>query len=380
MEENIIVCPNCKTKINVNQVLSQQLEEKIRITYEKRLALEKEKLRKDLKEEIEKEQQVLFNRLKEELAEKSKKVQELYRLQAELEKLKREKEEVEKKVILEMEKKYSQKLEEERRRLQKEVEEENFLKIKEKEKIIEDLKTKIEELKRKAESSPAYLKGEIQEIEIEKLLKNLYPQDDILEVKKGQKGADVLQIVRNAQGRECGKIYYESKRTKEFNYNWLQKLRDDNLTIKADYLVLVTETMPENQRSFFFRDGVWICQFFELQPLSFALRYFLLEVDSLKTIEKGKETKMELLYNYLTSNEFKNQFTAIIEGFVELQKSYLEERRKLEALWAKREQQFKKILSNAARFYGTIKGIAGKTLPEIEIFEDKKELPFYEEG
>ncbi|MDW8114607.1 MAG: DUF2130 domain-containing protein, partial [candidate division WOR-3 bacterium] len=167
----------------------------------------------------------------------------------------------------------------------------------------------------------------------------------------------------------------ESKRTKEFNYDWLRKLREDNLEMKADILVLVTEAMPEKENKFFFEDGVWVCNFFELKPVSYILRHFLLEINNIETIHKGKETKMELLYNYLTSNEFKNQFLAIVEGFVELQKSYLEERRKMEALWAKREEHLRKILDNAARFYGKIKGIAGKTLPEIEIFEDRKEIP-----
>ncbi len=379
MNENIIICPNCKTKINVNEVLYQQIEEKIRNNYEKKLnekiLLEKEKLRKSLKEEIEKEQQELIKTLKAQLEEKSRKVKEIYVLQAELEKLKREKEESEAKIKLEMEKKFSERLNEEKKRIQKQIEEEIFLKLKDKDKIIEDLKNQLEEAKRKAEISSIQLRGEVQEIEVERLLKNLYPTDRILEIKKGQKGADVLQIVINNQGKECGKIYYESKRTKEFNYDWLRKLREDNLEMKADILVLVTETMPEKEDRFFFKDGVWICGFFELKPVSFILRHFLLEIDNIETTQKGKETKMELLYNYLTSNEFKNQFLAIIEGFVELQKSYLEERRKMEALWAKREEQFRKILDNAARFYGKIKQIAGKTLPEIEIFEDKKELP-----
>lgn len=379
MNENIIICPTCKTKINVKEVLYQQIEEKIKSNYEKELnkkiLLEKEKLRKDLKEEIEKEQAELIRNLKEELKEKSQKVKEMYILQAELEKLKREKEESEAKIRLEMEKTFSRKLSEEKERIKKEIEEENFMKLKEKEEIIEKLKRDLEEAKRKAETNSIQLKGEVQELEIERLLRNLYPNDKILEIKKGQRGADILQIVVNNQGKECGKIYYESKRAKEFKEDWLKKLREDNLEMKADILVLVTETMPEKEDKFFFKDGVWICNLFELKPVSFILRHFLLEINNIEIIQKGKATKMELLYNYLTSNEFKNQFLAIVEGFAELQKSYLEERRKMEALWAKREEQLKKILDNAARFYGTIKGIAGKTLPEIEIFEDKKELP-----
>lgn len=375
MNENIIICPNCKAKINVSELLYQQIEEKIKSNYEKKLNEKILSLRKSLKEEVEKEQGELIKSLKAQLEEKSKKIKEIYALQAELEKLKREKEESEERIKLEMEKQFSQKLNEEKKRVQKQIEEEIFFKLKEKDKIIEDLKNQLEEAKRKAEASSIQLKGEIQEIEIENLLKTLYPNDKILEIKKGQKGADVLQIVINNQGQECGKIYYESKRTKEFNYEWLKKLREDNLEMKANILVLVTETMPKKEERFFFKDGVWICHFLELKPVSFILRHFLLEINNIETTQKDKGTKVELLYNYLTSNEFKNQFLAIVEGFVELQKSYLEERRKMEALWAKREEQLRKILDNAARFYGAIKGIAGKSLPEIELLEDKRELP-----
>jgi len=379
MNQNIITCPNCGTKINVNEVLYRELEQKIKSKYEteylERLKFEKEREREKLKEEFKREYEELIKNLKLELEEYRKKTQDYYKLQIELEKIKREKELEREKAILEMEKKYTERFKEERKKMEEEIKEKFYLEIKERDKIIEDLKNQLMEVQKRAESSSSELIGETQEIEIEKILKNLYPFDEILKIKKGQKGPDILQIVKNEKGEECGKICYESKRTKEFKNEWIQKLKNDNLEIKADILVLVTETMPKNEEKFFYKDGIWICNFFELKPLSFILRHFLLELKKLQITYEGKETKMELLYNYLTSNEFKNQFTAIVEGFVELQKSYLEERRKMEALWAKREEQLKKILTNAARFYGKIKGIAGKTLPEIEILEDKKELP-----
>jgi hypothetical protein len=250
----------------------------------------------------------------------------------------------------------------------------NILKIKEKEKIIEDLKAQLDEAKRKAEQSSMQLQGEVQELELENLLRSLYPGDEIREIKKGQRGADILQVVKTTQGVECGKIYYESKRTKNFDYEWLQKLRDDNLEVKADILVLVTEKMPEGEDKFFFKDGVWICSFFEIKGLSLVLRHALFQVYSVIITQQGKETKMEMLYNYLTSQEFRDQFRAIVEGFKSLQDSYQEEKLKMMKIWKEREKQLEKILINAANFYGAIKGIAGASIPEIKMLESRQQI------
>lgn len=407
--QNIIKCPNCSTEINVSEVLYRQLEERIKKEYERefakkekeiqtkfqelqtekekmeqekeklkefvdkevqsKLQTEKSKLEKELKQRINEEYIELIKALQKELNEKTNQVKELNKAKAEIERLNREKEELREQVILEKEKEFSEKLKDVRVKIQRQVEEAHILKIKEKDKLIEDLKTQLDEAKRKAEQGSIQLQGEIQELELENLLRSLYPYDEILEIRKGQRGADVLQIVKTNQGDECGKIYYESKRTKKFENNWLKKLRDDNLEVKADILVLVTEAMPEGENKFFFKDGVWVCSFFEVKGVSLVLRYALLQVHSVTITQQGKETKMEMLYNYLTSQEFKSQFGAIIEGFVGLQRSYQDEKLKMQKIWKEREKQLEKILTNAVQFYGSIKGIIGASIPEIKMLE-----------
>jgi hypothetical protein len=225
-------------------------------------------------------------------------------------------------------------------------------------------------MKRKAEQGSMQLQGEIQELELENILRNLYPYDEVTEIKKGQRGADIIQIVKTNQGNECGKIYYESKRTKNFEYGWLQKLRDDNLEAKADVLVIVTEVMPaDTEFEYFYKDGVWICSFSEIKGFSLVLRQGLLQIQAVTITQQGKETKMELLYDFLTSQEFRGQFEAIIEGFKSLQDSYSDEKLKMQKIWKEREKQLEKILTNAVNFYGSLKGIAGASIPDIKMLE-----------
>lgn len=327
------------------------------------------KLEKSIKSKIEDEKSEEFKVLQNELQDKSNKIKELNRTKAEVEKLKREKEELREQFNLEKEKELSQKLSEERQKTKQQTQEENILKIKEKEKIIEDLKTQLGEAQRKAEQGSVQLQGEIQEIEIENILKTIYPIDEITGVEKGQKGADVLQTIRNEQGQACGKIYYESKRTKNFQNTWIQKLKEDNLDVKADILVLITEALPEDITKYSLKDGVWICSFLEFKGLSLVLRHSLIQLYNVKFTQQNKGSKMELLYGYLTSSEFKDQFEAIMEGFRTLQESNNDEKLKMQKIWKEREKQLEKILTNAVNFYGSLKGIAGSSIPQIKMLE-----------
>lgn len=376
--KNIIACPKCGTKIDINEMLyekiKKEMEEKYKEEFEKLLSMEKIKLENEIRKKIEDEKSEYIKNLQKELFDKTEKLKNYYKIEAELERIKREKEEIRERTILEKEKEFSQKILEERERIRKELTEKIYFELKEKDKIIEDLRKKLEEAQEKAKKISIGLKGEIQEIEIERFLKFNYPYDEIKRIGKGQYGADVIQIVRNEKGMECGKIYYESKRTKNFDYKWITKLKEDNLNLNADILVIVTETMPKESDTFFFKDGVWICNFFELKPLSYILRHFLIELNSLKIFQEDKETKMAMLYNYLTGNEFKNQFGAFIEGFKALYKNYIDERTKIMKIWEERRKHLEIILDNLLRFYGTIKGIAGEKIPEIKELEDKRFL------
>ncbi|MCX8031709.1 MAG: DUF2130 domain-containing protein [Thermodesulfovibrionales bacterium] len=410
-KENIIICPQCGAEINVNEILYHQLQDQVKKEFElkshklekeyekrlhqielekekierereqikelidsevhKKLTVEKSNLEKILRQKIEEEQKEQIKELQTELQHKSEQIKELHKAKADIERLKREKEELRELIALEKEKEFTERLKEEKIKIKKLVEEDNYLRIKEKEKIIEDLKMQLEEAKRKADQGSIQLQGEIQELEIENMLRHLYPFDEIREIKKGQRGADIIQIVRTNQGIDCGKIYYESKRAKDFQNSWIQKLKEDNLSVKADILVIVSETLPEGIDKFGMKDNVWICTFSEVKGLSMVLRHGLMQVHSVLLTQQDKGTKMEMLYNYLTSNEFRAQFEAIIEGFKTLQDSYHEEKLKMQKIWKEREKQFEKILSNAVGFYGSLKGIAGASIPAIKMLEGK---------
>jgi len=400
--QKTINCPECGAGIDVNEIVFHQLEEEIKKSYEKKLEAvemekkkmlsdkenfnelvanqvhvnlkaEKGKLEKSIREKLAGETSDQIQGLQNELDEKSAQVKELNRTKAEVEKLKREKDELREEIALEKEKEFSEKLKNEKLKIKRQADEENSLKIKELEKQLEQQKELAEEAVRKAEQGSMQLQGEIQELVLEDMLRGLYIYDEITEIKKGRRGADALQTVRTQQGADCGKIYYESKRTKSFENSWLQKLRDDNLEIRADVLVLVTETMPDGEDKFFFRDGVWICSLWEVKALSLVLRHGLLQVHSIAIKGQGKETKMEMLYNYLTSQEFSGQFGAIIEGFKSLQDNYADEKLKMQRIWKAREKQLEKILTNAVDFYGSIKGIAGASIAEIKMLETETE-------
>lgn len=413
-KENSIKCPDCGVEIDVNEVLYHQLEERIKSSYDKKAAKEKQalkerlveikskeemlnmekeklestveqqvrsklktetgKLEKLLREKIDEEKSEQFEELQRELGLKSEQLKELNKTKSEVERLKRENNEQAEKIGLEKEREFTQKLNEEKKKIKQQAQESNDLLVKDLIRQIDEQKEIAKEAVRKAEQGSMQRQGEIQEIELENILRELHKYDDIVEVKKGQQGADILQFVKTDNGVECGKIYYESKRTKNYNDNWLQKLRDDNLAVKADVLVLVTETMPVGHDKFFYKDGVWICTLWEAKGLSLVLRHGILQVHSISITQQGKETKMEMLYNYLTSQEFSGQFGAIIEGFKSMQDNYADEKLKMQKIWKEREKQLEKILVNAVSFYGSIKGIAGASIPDIKMLEDGQQI------
>src|SRR5690606_14049236 len=209
--------------------------------------------------------------------------------------------------------------EEEERNKLKDVE--HQMKTRELEKKIEDQNKLVEEMRRKAEQGSMQLQGEIQELALEELLRNAFPFDMIDEVGKGVRGADSIQLVRNNFGQECGKILYESKRTKDFSNEWIEKLKKDMRSLGADVAVIVTQAMPKDMDSFGEKDGVWICSFGEVRALASVLRDLIIKVYSASKSQENKGDKMALLYSYLTGQEFSEQWKAIKEGFMSMRMS-----------------------------------------------------------
>ena len=270
------------------------------------------------------------------------------------------------------------KLSEELRKLEEQKtaarETEYQLRLRELEKQLDDQKKLAEEMKRKAEQGSMQLQGEVQELILEEMLKSAFPFDLVSEVGKGIRGADCTLTIRNNLGQECGKIIFESKRTKHFDKNWIEKLKADMRSTSADIGVIVTQAMPEQISTFAQLDGIWICSFSDVLALVHVLRDGILKIFMAAKTHENKGDKMHMLYAYLTSNEFSEQWKAIREGFQAMNLSIQREREAMEKLWKMRQKQLEKVLLNAAHIKGSIEGIAGSDNIQLDLIDDTDTL------
>ena len=398
-----IHCPKCGHEFNVEDVLAQQIEEKYReelgakiadlelqfqtkekalasreqelkqkqtdidTEVEKRLKAETGRKEKEIKERIAAEYESRIASLSEESEKATRKIRELKSAQLENEKLKRQLDDQKQDLAIQFEKEFSEKLKETSEAIQKREAEKIGLKLRDREEVIKQLKEQVNEMQRKAEQGSMQMQGEVQELELEDMLREVFPFDVIEEVGKGIKGADVIQTVRNRIGADCGKIIFESKRTKAFGNDWISKLKADAVAVKADVCVIVTETLPQDLERIGQIDNVWICSFSHAKGLVLVLRDSLIRIHEAFGSQANKGEKMQMLYDYLTSNEFKLQVGAIIDGFTGLQDSYIKEKRSMERIWKEREKQLEKVLLNTNHFIGSIKGIAGSSIENLRL-------------
>jgi hypothetical protein len=251
---------------------------------------------------------------------------------------------------------------------------EHQLRVKELEKQLDDQKKLAEEMKRKAEQGSMQLQGEAQELILEELLRNAFPFDLVTEVGKGVRGADCVHHIRNQFGQDCGKIIYESKRTKDFSMEWIEKLKKDMRSMGVDVAVIVTQAYPKGMDCFGEKDGVWICSFDEVKAVSYILRDGIVRLFSAAKSQENRGDKMHMLYDYLTGNEFSEQWKAIREGFMSMKLSIQRERDAMEKLWKAREKQLEKVLLNAAHIRGSIEGIAGTDSIQLSLTDDDDPL------
>jgi hypothetical protein len=411
-----IQCPHCGLDIDVNDLLYHQIEEELNKQFQQQLADEREAVRKrldaieaekkaldeakqaqeqavaeairtgigeekkrlqqELRTTLEKEQADRFELLQKELDEKSERLREFNRLTAEMERLKREKAEMKEVLEADLQKRLTATLEEERSRIRKSEEEKSLLKLSEREQVIQQLKAQLSEAQRKAEQGSMQIQGEAQELVIEEFLSNAFPLDSIEEIKKGAHGADCLQIVNTRTRSNCGSIYYESKRAKNFSPAWIEKFKHDIREKGADIGVLVTAAMPVDMPRMGLRDGVWVCSFDEFQGLAAVLRETVIRLDQAVTAQDNKGDKMGMLYDYLTGNEFRMQVEAIVEGFTQMQQDLESEKRAMASIWKKREKQIQKVLLNTTHMHSSVKGIAGSAVQSVrhlELHADKDE-------
>lgn len=352
---------------------------------QQRLSHEKQKLQQELKESIRKsvasDYENQLKMLEQSCEENSEKLKEARK--NELNYLQREQKLKDKEAQLELE--LQRKLLHQRSQLAEQIrleeaqktslkETEFQMRLAEYDKKMKDQEKLIDEMKRKAEQGSMQLQGEVQELLLEDILRSGFPFDRVVPVGKGVRGADCVQVICNPFGNECGKIIYESKRTKDFGNDWIDKLKTDMRSQGADIAVIVTQSLPKDMERFGEKDGVYICTFAEVRSLATVLRTSILKVFALTKNQENRGDKMHMLYDYLTSNEFAEQWSAIREGFMSMRLSIQKERDTMEKLWKAREKQLEKVLLNAAHIRGSIEGIAGADAVNMSLVEEKNSL------
>lgn len=409
MSEPTIICPNCKTEIKLTESLAAPLIESTRRDYEKRLAQKDADVAKrdaslrEREEALSKAQQTVDEQVAEKLkperskiaveeAKKAKlvlqtdidqKTQELAELQevinqrdvklaeaqkAQIDLLRKQREldDAKRELELTVEKRVQEGLAATREQAKKEAEEGLKFKVMEAEQTIASMQKQIEDLKRKAEQGSQQLQGEVQELELEALLRAKFPRDTIEPVPKGEHGGDALQHVVGPNGQPCGTIIWESKRTKNWSDGWLTKLREDQRAAKAEIAVIVSQSLPKEIETFGLVENVWVTHTKTVLPVALTLRHTLIEVASARQASEGQQTKTEMIYQYLTGPRFRHRVEAIVEAFSSMQEDLDKEKKVITKQWAKREEQIDHVMQATVGMYGDLQGIAGKTLQEIE--------------
>lgn len=389
-----ITCPNCHTPISLDKALQEQLDSNLQESQKKlehqlkaelwakaqaeakkraeEAVAEDKKRREELQKaevEVQKRDQETKQKqlaeLQERLREQELRAKAAEQNEVELRKKHREIEERGRQLELEIQRKLDQQLKTETEKVARVESERFFLKEKEYQKQISDMKASVEEARLRATTVSQQLQGEVLELELEQMLQETFPQDIISEVKKGQFGADMLQVVRTASGKTAGIIVWESKQTENFSEKWLPKLREDTRNAKGNIPVLVTRKLPDGITTCAERDHVWITSFEFVLPLATLLRQTLLKVDQEKLVQSGKEVKAEMLFSYINSHEFRGRVEAIVESFREMKDDLEKEQRALMNSWKKRDKQILRLATNTAYMYGEMQGVVGASLPDI---------------
>ncbi|HEY1986009.1 MAG TPA: DUF2130 domain-containing protein [Terracidiphilus sp.] len=413
MNEPSIKCPNCGEEIKLTESLAAPLVEAVRAQYERKLKSQNkeiaereaaikqqadalERKRKAMDAQIAEQVQVQLKSerraiaaaeakkaresLSEAMEQQARELQErdtridslqgklksAQAAEAELLRKKRQLEDAEREVPLKIERGVQEGLDQARQTAKLETDEKWNLKLKDRDHTIQQLSDQITDLKRRAEQGSQQSQGEVLELLLEDQLRTRFPQDEIEPVGKGESGADVVQQVHDQSGFVCGKILWESKRTKTWQDPWLQKLRADQRTAGADLSVIVSQALPKGVRHFDFMDGIWVTSLECSLPIAVALRQALIELANARRAGEGRETKVQQVYSYLTGPRFRQWVEVIVEKFNDMHEDLDKERKVMTKQWSKREEQIRSVIDATAHMYGDLQGIAGRSLDEID--------------
>lgn len=408
MTEPLIHCPHCQKEIKLTESLAAPLVAATRLELEQKLVQkdievaqreaamrEQEQTLAAARKNVDEEIQAGIRRERESIAEeemrkarlvvsdelagkgrelaeleavlktKDEKLAEAQNAQAELLRKQRELDDARREMELTIEQSVQESLGGVRDKAKREAEDALKLKLFEREETIAGMQRQIDALKQKAEQGSQQLQGEVQEPELETLLAEKFTTDTIRPVPKGEFGGDIVQTILTPSGIECGRILWESKRTRNWSDGWLEKMRGDQRAAQADFAIIVSRALPKGVDSFDLIGQVWVVDRRCVLPLAIALRQSLIQLAAVRQAKGGQSTKMGMVYQYLTGPRFRAHVESVVERFSEMQDDLNKERRTIMRLWAKRDEQIQGVLESTATMYGDLQGIAGKSLEEI---------------
>ena len=395
MNPNVITCPHCQKPISVDEVLKHQIESSVKLEYEAKSKAEADEIRKKAKEwqekkekELEEEQkanqQNLEERIKKQLEEKNeldqkmlkeelgenkernkKLMDQLTEMTRELRKAREDKEAAQ----LEMEKKLSEEISKLSEQAEKKVKDEMQMSLNEKDKMLSDALKANEDLKQKLTQGSQQLQGEVQELELEEELAREFPFDEITPVPKGITGADTMQKVRDQNGRVCGVIIWESKRTKSWEEGWVAKLKSDMRASKSDLAILISNHLPKEIHNFGPRDGIYLTNFENFLAIARIMRLKIIELSYAKLANEGVQGQKEILWKYVTGNEFKQRVEAIVEAFKIMKEGLESEKKYFAKKWARDEKVIDTVVVQTIGMHGDLQGLMGASLPQIKSLE-----------
>ncbi len=381
MHEETVICPNCGAEIPVTTALKESIEMRANELYETRLRAELEKKmaeeRERMKQQIGEEFSSRLAAMEDAINVKDKHLQEARKMESEERRRRIETEERIKELRLASERQLEEERGKMREALRREYDEAYNLEKRENQQKIEGLMRKVQELTQKLEQGSQQVQGEAMEGELEDRLRSAFSLDSIEPVPQGTKGPDLIQTVRNSSGMESGRIAWEAKRTKEWNDEWIAKLKEDLVKYRAEIGIIVSKTLPREIKNFGMREGILISDFESAIPLAGIARSNLIELARQKRLgESGSEMK-DILYRYLTSTEFRQRVEAVAQGIVSMREELETERRSMERQWARRTKEIERTMINFSGMFGDLQGILGTGLPTVKTLgisdEDERE-------
>ncbi|MCY3718634.1 MAG: DUF2130 domain-containing protein [Anaerolineaceae bacterium] len=347
MSEPVIQCPNCGEQFPLDAAFREHFEHERQQAVANALTQERETAKAV--------QQARERQLREDIEQQQR--QELANLVAELDESKR--------ALASQEQDHQRALERERNTVNEQAEQHYRLEIQEKDEELRRMGDQLAAMERRTRQGSMELQGEALEVWLKQQLQAAFPQDSIDDVKKGQRGADLVQQVVDSRGR-CGAIVWESKNTKAWNADWIEKLREDVSREGADLGVIVSVALPQGVRSFDRIDGVWVCNVDCAPALGGVLRQQLVAIAGHKRAMTGREGKMESVYAYLVGEQFRDRVERIVSTWEALRNQVDAEERAMQRQWKERRKQLNIMIDVTTDMYTDISAIIGaEQLPEV---------------